>query len=182
MFNYHPAIKIVAVFLVCLLLAYLNYLLFESFDFTSDVNRSYLIKAGVVPYLFVVLLFCDFYWRHRLYLVFSTWLVFNLAICINCYMHVNGPTPPLYLQYAQSTSLVILTVLLLFTNLKYPNWLRIFSLVNLLVLIPCLTFYFLEWWTPYKIFVYLLCFTPMIKSLIFFRDQMTQRPEVLDGD
>ena len=181
MFNYHPLIKILLVFIVCLSIAYTHYLLFNALDYKSAVNESIILKVGLVAYLGVILIFVDYYLRNGRYLIFSIWVIFNLSLCTNFLVYQNDVTPPLWLQYSQSTSLLIYATLLAFSKDRSPNWLRIFSLSCLVVLIPCLIFYFSESWFYYEITVYILCFTPIVKSFVFIRDYRRTEPNVIDG-
>jgi hypothetical protein len=180
MFNYHPAIKLFFVFSVCCLLCYMNYLLFTAADFRAAVNDSWLIRLGVLPYLMVLLLFADYYWRKKMMFTFGMWVFLNIAVAVNGVMHSYGIQPSLAVQWTQSVALMVFTVLLIFSRDKFPNWLRIFSFANFMVLGTCWYFYFSEWWAPYQITIYMLCFTPMLKGMVFVKDHMKIRPEVLD--
>jgi hypothetical protein len=181
MFNYHPAIKIVIVFLLCCQMTYYNYLMFNAIDFAQAVKESAILNVGIVFYFLVALFFADYYWRQKLFFIFAFWIILNAAFCTNGIIFVLGSTPPLYIQYAQSTSLVIFSTLLIFTKYKFPNWLRIFSLLNLLALIPCLYFYFAENWYWYRILVYVVCFTPVLKSLVFIDERIIRKADVIDN-
>lgn len=182
MFKYPPALKIVAVFIACLLLLYINHLLFTSTDLAHDLNEFHIIKICVVFYVLVILLFADFYWSKKMYWIFWIWLFLNVAFILNGLLYSFGKTPPLLIQYLQSSSLCIYAFLLLFTKETFPNWLRIFSLSNLTILIPCIYFYFQEMWLWYELLVYCLCFTPLIKSFIFLRQKDIVDYEVLDAN
>jgi hypothetical protein len=181
MFNYHPAIKVFLVFTVCCLLCYMNYLLFNTYDFMAAVKDSWLIQLGAAPYLMVLLLFADYYWRKKMVVTFTVWIFLNIAVAVNGIMHSCGIQPSIAIQWTQSAALMVFTVLLIFSKDKFPNWLRIFSFANFLVLGTCWYFYFTEWWEPYQITIYILCFTPMLKAMVFVKDYMKQQPEVLDA-
>lgn len=182
MFNYHPAIKIFIVFLLCCQIAYYNFLMFNAEDFSAAIEASSILKVGVVFFFLVVLFFADYYWRKKLYLILASWILLVLLLCVNSTGFITGHSPPLYLQYTQSGTLVVFSVLLVFTKNKFPNWLRIFSLANLLALIPCLYLYFADEWYFYEILVYVVSFTPVLKSLVFIDERLLKKPEVLDAD
>ncbi len=166
--------------MVCSLLAYVNHLLFTRLDFQAVLHEHHILKVGAVFYVVVVLLFADVFWRRGNYLVFAVWILFNLTVCLNMTLHYSGIYPPLFVQYAQSTTLLIYTVLLIGIREPYPNWFRIYTMANLFVLIPCLIFYFSENWYWYERTVYAICFLPALKALIFFKDKRDPERTPLD--
>lgn len=182
MFNYHPFIKLFLVFCVCCALCYINYLMFTAADFAIALEKSWIMKLAAIPYLFVLLFFADYYWRKKMFAAFSVWLILNAAVALNGIMHMLDMQPSIAIQWSQSVSLMTFTVLLIFSKDKFPNWLRIFSLANFLVLSICWFFYFSEWWEPYQISIYVICFTPMLKGMVFVKEYVRNKPEVLDAD
>jgi len=181
MFNISPIFKIGCVFFVCLSMAYVNYLLFNADDFVAAVKQTNTLYASALVYLFVILLFADYFLRLKRFFVLATWLVLNASFCVNFLIWLGGETPPVYLQYSQSSSLLIFAILLIASKDKFPNWLRLFSLACLLDLIPCLIYFFSEMWTYYEITVYVLCFIPVIMSFVFLKDSQVENAELLDN-
>lgn len=180
MFNYHPAIKISIIFVVCAQIAYYIYLMLNTALFAYHVKESPILNLGVVFYIAGILFFADYYWRQKLFLIFTLWIILNVSVCLNVLMMISEISPPLYIQYSQSTALIIFSFLLLRTKFKFPNWLKIFSLAVLLVMIPLLFFYFTERWYSYEICLYIICFTPVIKSFVLIDERLKSRLELID--
>lgn len=176
-----PVLKICFVFLLSLSMCYVHYLLFETEQFIEEVRASSFLTVSAIIYVLVVFQFTGYFWRHKLILILVVWLVMNLSITVNFIVYASIGPPPLYVQYTQSVSLLIFTTLLLFTRDRFPNWMRLFSLACLLILIPCLVFYFAEMWTYYAYCVYLICFTPVILSFVYLKDLPAERADILDG-
>lgn len=176
-----PILKIASVFIVCLGFLYAHYLMFHSYDFSKALlTSSFLLIPGFL-YLTVIVFFAQYFFRKKLVLILIVWLIFNAALLANFFIYLTGYSPPLTLQYSQSTSLVVYTILLAFSKDKFPNWLRIFSLSCLLILIPCLIFYFAKMWEYYEITTYVLCITPVIKSFVFLKEIKQQNSDILDA-
>lgn len=174
------AVKILLVSLLSIELCYLNYLLFESLDFQADINESWVIKLSALAYFYIIFLFAQVHFKNKAYLTMTVWLFFNATIMINGVFYILETIPPLYFQYAFSSSLGVYGFLLLIKKGKFPDWMRIFAVVNLFLLLPCVYFYFQKNWEIYKFLVYVLSFTPIIKSLVFLELQSTIEEEVLD--
>lgn len=178
----NPVIKFVFTLLTCASFLYAHYHLFNSFDFVKAVIDDPYLKFGVVFYLGTFLFYLAYYIEQKMTLLLVLWLVFNLAIATNFIVHILGYYPPIWLQYSQSTSLSIYVFFLLISKTNRTNWLRIFSMVCMTVLVPCLYFFFSEIWLLYEYSVYLLCLTPIVKAQIFFTQNKIQRVDVIDEE
>ena len=178
--NIHPFIKIVCICIVSIELFYMNYLMLDTEIMDQVIAESWLLKASALLYLFTIYLFAQLHWRRKAYLTLFVWLFFNLTIVVNGLFYVVSNVPPLFTQYAFSSSLGIYGFLLLLTKMKFPNWLRIFAATNLFILLPCVYFYFAKNWDVYKFLVYVLSFTPIIKSLVFLERQSEIEDDILD--
>lgn len=178
----HPYIKIVCVALVCIQIAFLHHILFTSY-FPDHVIRSKdYFKVGAVIYFLTVYFFGQHYFRRRQYLKLAVWLILNSSLITNTAIWVSGEYPPIYIQYSQSTSLLVYASLMLFSKNPKPNWERIFAISCLIILIPCLFFYFQKDWEKYEILIYILSFTPLINSLIFTQEIQVEQEDILDLD
>lgn len=174
------SVKIIVVALLSIELCYLNYLLFESENFQADINDSWVIKLSALAYFYVIFLFAQLHFRKSRYLSLVVWLFFNATIIVNGLYYIQEIFPPLYFQYSFSGSLGVYGFLLLIQKAKYPNWLRIFAVTNLFLLLPCVYFYFQESWEIYKWLVYILSFTPILKSFVFLESSSLHNDEILD--
>lgn len=175
-----PILKIASVFIVCLGFLYVHYLMFRDDLITALFQSEILLIPGIF-YLIVIFFFGQYYIRKKLYLILTVWLLFNVALLATFFTYFAGYWPPYALQYSQSGSLLIYAVLLAFSKDQFPNWLRIFSLSCLLILIPCLIFYFAKMWEYYELTAYVLCMTPVIKSFVFLKEIRHQNSEILDA-
>lgn len=182
MFGYHPVIKIFVVLVVCLGALYLNYLMLNTEDYVGVVKDSWFLKIAGLFYVLTILLFADLFKREKRYLLLMLWLALNASLVINFSIYITGINPPLWLQYTQSGSLMVFMIALIFIREIRFNWFRIFSLAGLLILIPCVLFYFAEWWFLYEVTIYLLCFTPLLLAVKFLQDIRPSINEVLDRD
>jgi hypothetical protein len=144
------------------------------------VEESIGLKVGGVFYLLVIYLFADYHKKRGAIFTLVVWLFFNATIIVNGLYYVSGVVPPLLFQFCFSGSLLVYGILLLTVKHKFPNWLRIFAAANLLLLIPCIYFYFEGNWETYKLFVYILSFTPILKSFVFIDKRVIEHEEVLD--
>lgn len=159
---------------------YANYILFTYENFIEVVVSQPLLLIPGIAYLLVIYFFTQWFYQKKYRLILTAWILFNAAVGLNFFMYLLGLYPPLPVQFSQSTFMLMYCVLLLFSREIFPNWLRIFSLANLLVLIPCLIFYFTNFWAAYEITIYLLCLTPIIQSFIFLKDIPRSESEILD--
>lgn len=175
-----PILKISSVFIVCLGFLYVHYMMFRD-DLITALFQSELLLIPGLFYLIVIFLFAQYYVRKKLHLILTVWLIFNTALLANFFSHFVGYWPPYALQYSQSGSLLLYAVLLAFSKDQFPNWLRIFSLSCLLILTPCLIFYFAKMWEYYEITTYVLSMTPVIKSFVFLKEIKSQNMEILDA-
>ena len=173
-------VKILLVTLLSIELCYLNYLLFESYNFQTDINESWVIKLSVIAYFYVIYIFAKVHYKQKSYFTMVVWLFFNGTIMLNGILYIQEIVPPLSFQYSFSGSLGVYGFLLLTRSGTRPNWMRIFAVVNLFLLLPCVYFYFQKNWEIYTFLVYVLCFTPIIKSLVFLESQPSITNEVLD--
>ncbi|MBK7130046.1 MAG: hypothetical protein IPH66_11880 [Crocinitomicaceae bacterium] len=176
-----PYIKIGCVVLVCAGMVYANHILFTQENFIEGILSQPFFLIPGIAYLPVIYFFAKWFYQKKYPHILSAWILFNAAICVNFFMYVAGLYPPLPIQFAQSTLMFIYCVLLLFSKENFPNWLRLFSLANLLILIPCLIFYFTDFWAAYEITIYLLCFTPIIQSFIFLKEISRLESDILDA-
>lgn len=176
----NPILKFTSVLLTCAAICYVNFLLFNSFIFEFKILEGGAILFFAIVYVAAVSFFGHHFFKRKKFLLLIIWILFNLAICLNFSLYATGIYPPLPVQYSQSTLLSIYVVLLIITKSPKPNWLRIFGLTSVIVLIPCLTFYFFKMWSYYEPMVYLLCFTPVIKGLVFFEKSSIEDDEILD--
>jgi len=181
MFNLPPLIKVGSVGVVCFMAAYVNHLLFQGYILSEVLPGSTIFWICSVFYIFVILFFADYHWEQKNWLLLIVWIVLHLSLIINALQYVYGEFPPWYSQYTQSGSMVVYSLLLLFVKGKFPNWLRLFSIVNLLVLIPCIWFYFEQAWEAYEYLVYALCCTPILKSFVFIKNEFDYDEEVVDN-
>jgi len=166
---------------LCFEMFYMNYLMLDTEVMAEVIEESVVLKFGGILYLLVVYLFADYHRRRGAILTLIVWLFFNIAIIVNGLYYLSGNVPPLMFQYCFSGSLLIYGLLLLTVKHKFPNWLRIFAGANLLLLIPCIYFYFEGNWETYKLFVYILSFTPILKSFVFIDKRVLEHEEVLDN-
>lgn len=176
----NPVIKFVFTLLTCVSFLYAHYLLFNSIDFVQSVINDPYLKFAVVFYVGTFLFYTAYYIENKMKFLLLLWLLFNATIAANFTCHLVGYYPPIWMQYSQSTSLSIYVFFLLISNTTGTNWLRVFSLVCLTVLVPCLFFYFSEIWTLYEYSVYALCLTPIVKAQIFFSQTRNSTIEVID--
>lgn len=177
----NPYVKAGSVFIVCLCIAYVNFLLLNELDFNAALRSSEFLLVGAVIYGATIFFFASFFYSEKRYLLLVVWLVFNASLVVNMLIHLTGDYPPTSIQYMQSGSLLVFAVLLAFTKTRFPNWMQLFSLACLLVLIPCLICYFAGLWYWYERTVYVLCFTPMILSGVFLkRPSVSDNPEIID--
>ncbi|MBI3136669.1 MAG: hypothetical protein HYZ14_18490 [Bacteroidetes bacterium] len=182
MFNWNPLVKIVLVFLVCLSMAYVNYLMHNSQDFMETLRASVFLGISAFIYLLAIAFFATYFWRQRYLFVLAVWLALNLSFLINFSIRFLGYLSPMYVQYSQSITLFVFAALLAFTRDKFPNWLRLFSLACLLTLIPAIIFYFEKMWLYYEYAVYVVCFTPMLLSFVFLKERRRANYELIDSD
>jgi hypothetical protein len=180
-FNYHPLIKIFCVGVVCFLAAYINHLMFNGVELDQVLSSSSIFWTCSVFYLLVILFFTDYFWQRKMKLILVVWLLLHTSLIVNALQYMYGHFPPWYSQYSQSGSMVAYSFLLLFVKGKFPNWLRLFSMANLLVIIPCIWFFFEKYWPAYQLLVYVLCFLPMISSLVFIKRELIYNEEVVDN-
>jgi hypothetical protein len=158
----------------------MNYLMLDTEIMDQVIAASWLLKASALLYLFTIFLFAQLHWKRKAYLSLIVWLFFNLTIVVNGVFYVVGNVPPIYTQYAFSCALGVYGFLLLFSKMKFPNWLRIFAATNMFLLIPCVYFYFTKQWEIYKFLVYVLSFTPIIKSFVFLERESELENDILD--
>jgi len=159
---------------------YMNYLMLDTEIMAEVIEESIGLKFGGILYLLVIYLYADYHRRRGAILTLIVWLFFNATIIVNGLYYITGHIPPLLFQYCFSGSLLVYGLLLLTVKHKFPNWLRIFAGANLLILIPCIYFYFEGNWETYKLFVYILSFTPILKSFVFIDKSILENEEVLD--
>lgn len=175
------SVKIILVVLLSIELCYLNYLLFESSDFQNDINSSWVIKLSALAYFYIIFLFAQAHYIQKSYLTMVVWLFFNGTIMLNGVFYILEIFPPIYFQYAFSSSLGVYGFLLLIKRRRTkPDWFRIYAIVSLFLLLPCVYFYFQNNWELYKLLVYILSFTPILKSLVFLDINPNHGDEVLD--
>ena len=181
MFNYHPLIKIFCVAVVCGFASHMHYLMSNGMDMGLVISNFLVYKLGAIAYVLVILFYADYHWQQKYYLLFTAWLLLNLVIVANALQYFSEVTPAWYFHYAQTTMMVVYSGLLLFVKHKFPNWLRIFSLANLLALIPCIWFFWAKFWEGYESLVYVLCYMPMLKSMVFIKREFVLDEEVVDN-